>query len=92
MKLSWKNQGNTLISKELSGNSLSKEFQLDLLGKLSFMSGVFRIFRQLSKFQLNLVRDGPSINFWGCQRLPTNIFCLRRFFLVVVVVVVVVVV
>ena len=47
------------MSKELSGNSLFKELALGLQAKFSFMFGVFSVFRQLSKFQLNLM---PRLN------------------------------
>ena len=54
MKLSRKNQGNFLISKEFYKNVLCNGLPLGLQAKYSFMLDVFRIFRQLAKFQSTL--------------------------------------
>ena len=53
MKYSRNNQVDSLISKELQGNSLFKELSLVLQAKFSFKFSIFRIFNQHPKFQLN---------------------------------------
>ena len=55
MKFSWKNQGNILMSKALTGNSSFKELLQVLQAKFFFIFGVFRVFHQQSKLHLNLV-------------------------------------
>ena len=55
MKFLRKNQENSLMSRELSGNLQFKELSLVQQVKFSFMFGVFRIFHQKPEFDLNLV-------------------------------------